>query len=191
MAIKCCRGCKRRLSIRSFYVNKRMADGHLNFCDKCVNDRIATARNKNKKHFLKIQEKSRRKSGIPCRDECKNKQVILSRHHENSVAKYYKILGYDVNVGNGKGPDLVASKNGVSLKIEVKSAWRHINCNTWYVDSVMPLRKSDDLVAILFRKNKKLILFITPMSDHLKHCSKCGKRCVTKLYWSTEGMIEL
>ncbi len=94
------------------------------------------------------------------------------------VASFFKRNGYIVEITNGLGPDLTLYKNGVKQTCEVKSVTKSKSVNSYVVDSVQPLRKNDDLMAIVFTDQKILVL---PMMEHLLHCNPCGSRCVTKL----------
>lgn len=74
------------------------------------------------------------------------------------------------------GVDIVAMKNGKVFLIEVKKANYHNRA--WQVDAVSKKqREVCDTIAIVTPKG----IFIQPMKEHLKLCTKNGMRYVTEM----------
>lgn len=129
-------------------------------CNECKNKRTI-------KH-------SRLKYGTLPRDDVKFKPYKKGRDAENIVANHYIENGYTVKLTTATGSDIVAIKNNIILKIEVKSV-----LSDGLSLSIAPVsnnRINDDLIAAVYQDK---ILFIESMVDHLKKCAPSGIRTLT------------
>lgn len=59
---KLCKRCSEILPLSDFYVHKKMADGHLNFCKKCTKIRVTDYRENN---LVRIREYDRMRHSKP------------------------------------------------------------------------------------------------------------------------------
>ncbi len=76
---------------------------------------------------------------------------------------------------NANGPDLwVEPKKGRPLSVEIKHS-RVLKNGTIQVPPVSPMRRNDDLIAIVIND----YVLIEPMKDHLKSCSPNRTRQLT------------
>ena len=74
------------------------------------------------------------------------------------------------------GPDLVASRDCEAIRVEIKLAYKNQR-KSWRVNPVEKNRKEDDYICVVYPSG---FFTVYPMEDHLKLCSKCGMRVLTK-----------
>ena len=104
---------------------------------------------------------------------------------ESKVRKILKELGFILSSQKDErtnGVDIVAMKKGKVLLIEVKKAKYHKRA--WQVTNVSNKQKVVcDTIAIVFPDGT---ISLSPMSEHLKLCSKSGVRYLTEYYKLTQ-----
>lgn len=96
---------------------------------------------------------------------------------ENIIKELFEKDGYDVKQSALKGPDLIISKLNKSITCEVKSIIKCLNAKSWYVAPISVGRKNDDFVALVLDENN---IVFEKMNDHLRKCTKSGRRNLTK-----------
>lgn len=89
-------------------------------------------------------------------------------------------MGYEILTeakSTANGPDLHVKREGVILRVEVKSARKAKR--SMAVHPVEENRRHDDLIVIEFPSGYVLV---EPMKDHLANCSKSGSRSFFGVY---------
>lgn len=103
---------------------------------------------------------------------------IKAKKTELIAKKYIESIGYTNTVQcTAQGPDVVGFMNGRKYLFEVKPARKYFK--QWLTSPVLPLRKNDDFIAIVFPNG---FVSIQLMVDHLKVCSPAGHRNVASLF---------
>lgn len=121
-----------------------------------------------------------RKRGIKPYDECDDPRHKKGRLSERFVEKFYKNMGWNVEINKGNGgPDLICTKNGERILVEVKTILKQGPTGKFVVTKVKPNRMKDDFVAMVW--NNEYII-IEPMNQHLSKCAPTGDRSITKEY---------
>lgn len=106
-------------------------------------------------------------------DKSKNPQVISWRKSEHIVAKYFRDMGFDVELTKNQGPDIIARiGSSITITCEVKRLGKY-GCGYFRTTPVKPKRKKDDLVAYVYPNQT---IEIIEMSKHLDLCSGWGAR---------------
>lgn len=98
----------------------------------------------------------------------------------NKAIKALENMGYKILTKAKKtasGPDLHVQKDNMIFRVEVKKA--RLIKRSMAIHPVEPLRKHDDLIAIIFPSGYVLI---EPMKDHLKSCAEAGSRSFFGVY---------
>lgn len=116
-----------------------------------------------------------RKRGKRPIDDVENHAQKLGRQSEVTAKRHFERLGYSVRMTTANGPDLTISKDGAELTVEVKTVTKVKGRNCWYIHEVMPLRRGDDLIAIVHGES----VFVEDMKEHLAKTPKSGVRVVT------------
>jgi hypothetical protein len=75
---KTCRGCSASLPLSDFYKHAQMADGHLNFCVKCVKARVSKHR---EQHGERIRAYDRERAKRPHRKA--QLRSLIERHQQD------------------------------------------------------------------------------------------------------------
>lgn len=121
-----------------------------------------------------------RKNGLVHRDEVVDPANKKGRDAERRAAAHFRDLGYEVELTNGTGPDLVIKKLGEVKTVEVKSVTNTVG--RWcFVGPVSENRKQDDLIVFVFDDGK---IVVQPMQEHLSNSTKSGFRSITRLRYS-------
>lgn len=115
----------------------------------------------------------------PRNAEHPNEDVAAAYGSEVRVAEMLRARGWHVDVTTSRGPDLVVYAQGTQTTVEVKRASKHPRKNSWTVTAVMPRRRGDDMIAIVFPCGA---IYSEPMAEHLRNCGKTGTRTVTGIY---------
>jgi len=98
----------------------------------------------------------------------------------NKAIKALENMGYKILTKAKKtasGPDLHVQKDDMIFRVEVKKA--RLIKRSMAIHPVEPLRRHDDLIAIIFPSGYVLI---EPMKDHLKSCAESGSRSFFGVY---------
>jgi len=143
-------------------VFKPMAGGHLIYGNICRDCKMVVLR-KNR--------------GYSKRSESKKPQVIAAVGAERAAAEHFRSLGFTVEQVDAIGPDLKCKIGNLTWTVEVKRVTK--GSRSLRVSCVRPLRRADDLVAMVFPDNR---IYIDSMKNHLSKCSKNGSRSVTGLF---------
>lgn len=107
------------------------------------------------------------------------KEVIKDPTSEEIVNEYFQTKGYTVAIGDNEyqdGFDLVAIKGTEYITVEVKTACKVPEKNSWRVRGVSDFAKNSDVIAIVL-PNKNI--HFESMKAHLKNCSPTGDRHIT------------
>jgi hypothetical protein len=129
------------------------------FCPKC-------------KNAIGVEGNHRRGRSKPI-DKVTNKQWMIARRSERVTAVYLKSIGYkNVKLTTMMGPDITCEKDGDTFTFEVKTIMSR-GKNSYRVGRVTPLRRNDDMVALVLPGE---FIHIEPMSDFLKKYNSGSSR---------------
>lgn len=128
--------------------------------------------------FGKSNTARARKRGIKPRDEVIEPTQVKGRNAERIAEKHFKSLGYKTKITAGMGPDLYITKGSLTKTCEVKSCIEKSERGCFFVQSVAPLRRGDDLIAIVLPNG---LVHVEEMMSHLSKCARTGSRAVTNL----------
>jgi hypothetical protein len=134
-----------------------------------------------------MADRKRKYQGVSKRDSCDHGATIKAVNAEKIAQKRFESLGFSVSRVDVFGPDLVCSIGDMAWSVEVKSTCKRIG-GGWCVSRVAPLRRGDDLVALVLPNG---YTYIDSMKNHLGMCSKDGMRSISKIVREFELKIPL
>lgn len=149
--------------IKPIYVDEENKIWCASVCNDCKNKRTVSH--------------SRKKYGQKSIDDVSYHSTRVGRNSERIAEKYFKELGYEVQITKGSGPDLIIRHYDFIATIEVKTIITKNGIQPWTAP-VSPNRTQDDFVCLV---GKDKYIFLDTMENHLKNCSPNGSRFLTKV----------
>lgn len=123
-----------------------------------------------------VDLRERKRRGHKSLDECNYVPIKTGVKSENTAKTIFESLGFSVERGYGRGPDLYCKIGTMQWTVEVKTA--SYAARSWRVGRVVPMRKNDDLVAMVLPNGR---VYIDEMQCHLSKCMKGGPRTITDI----------
>lgn len=124
-----------------------------------------------------ISSKTRLKRGRIPVEKSRGPSLIKGNWAENKAKEYFEKLGFSVEKGHGRGPDLFLKLGFLEYTVEVKSTSE--SSGGYRISPVTKRCKKSDLIIWVYPDGK---LYLDDMEMHLKKTHKHGSRNVTKLY---------
>lgn len=179
MAIKLCRKCGVKKSLRFFYKNKGMKDGRLNMCSSCHGAYSKLWQKNNQP----VREIYRRRRGTPSIDDSKGRHTIIGRRAEILVFEKLVMAGFEAHIGIGKGADIEFKRKRKIFSVEVKVPTKNVKAESWLTGDILNDRREDDLVAIVYKKK----VWLYSMKEHLKGADYRGRKTVSSICMKLEN----